>query len=158
MLLLAGCATEPDPDPEPPTPPVDVTTLSCRAVPDACGAHGTVVDDSFASDRDIERRLFGVWRFCGGDDSGHLADGIELTRDRRLYFLTTAADGSCQRRDDHPGTWYVWDISEQNPAGTYQLVLDEEASVISLVPAFTAAPVVLVDGFFGFEFARLSGP
>ena len=88
----------------------------------------------------------------------HHALDVELTLERELYVLEPAADGSCRRTTEAPAAdWYTFDISEQNPWGTYQLVLAWRAdgSTTSLVPKFSSRTSGLIDGFAGFEFGKL---
>ncbi len=156
VLTFAGCASdEAELDPG---LAVDVTALRCAMPATGC-APGPIVVDSFGSQFQVETRLVGAWRFCGGaDDRGTFAAGVELTPDRHMYLLVEAADGSCRRATEAPSAdWYTLDISEQNPPGTYQLVFDwrDGSGTTSLVPRFTGSSLGLVDGFAGFEFHKL---
>ncbi len=155
-LAVAGCAA--DDTTLDPSLAVDVTTLRC-AIPAAGCEPAQIAVDSFSSQAQVDTRLAGAWRFCGGaDDRGTFGAGIELTPERTVFVLVEAADGSCRRSTEAPAaTWYTFDISEQNPAGTYQLVFDwnDGRGTTSLVPTFSSSALGLVDGFAGFEFHRL---
>ena len=152
--ILAGCAGDPAPDPE---PGIDITSLTCVPQRGQCVVRPVELA-TFDSERALERRLTGAWLFCGGrEDNGRFGAGVELTPAHRFHILEASADGSCAR-SDRPidrGDWYVLDISEQNPEGTYQLVLDYDGGTTSLVPTFTGELRGLVDGFAGFRFAAL---
>ncbi len=155
--LAAGCTEAPPPAPPGPVPvpAVDVTKLQCAAPP-ACtdGTPATVV--AYPSDSDLEARLVGAWWSC--QPSALYGTAIELTPDREVFALAEATDGSgaCARTGRAVATWSVLDISEQNPAGTYQLEFawaDGRWSVI--IPTFTPDVRRLDDDFNDWRFARL---
>lgn len=154
-VLAAACgegATTPGPVP---VPAIDVAKLRCE-VPPACGDAAAATVERYPSADDLEARLVGAWWTC--DAPSIFGRGLELTPDREVYLLTEAPDGSgsCQRTTDQPiGAWWVFDISEQNPAGTFQLDIDWGGRVSLMVPTFTADVRRLDDAFNRWSFARL---
>jgi hypothetical protein len=158
VMLLGACGESEGTVALDPDLAVDVTTFSCAAPETPC-MPGPIAIDRFGSSQELDTMLAGAWRFCGGgQDTDLFGAGLELTPDRELYVLEQAADGSCRRATPTPSAdWYTFDISEQNPPGTYQLVLAwrEDNSTTSLVPKFSRKATELADGFFGFEFRRL---
>lgn len=155
--LAAGCteaATTTTPGPVP-VPAVDVTKLQCAAPP-ACGATDPATVDSYPSADDLEARLVGAWWSC--QPSALYGTAIELTPDREVFALAEATDGSgaCARIGPAIAAWSVLDISEQNPAGTFQLEFawaDGRWSVI--IPTFSTDVRRLDDSFNDTRFARL---
>lgn len=138
---------------------VDVASLRCTAPESACKPIEIAIA-SFGSSYELDTQLAGAWQFCGGaEDRGLFGAGLELTPDRELYVLEPATDGSCRRTTVAPAAdWYTFDISEQNPSGTYQLVLAwrRDGSTTSFVPKFSSSASGLIDGFGGFEFRKLA--
>lgn len=157
LVAAAGC-TEPTTTAEPgpvPVPAIDVTTLRCAAPP-ACATTDPATVDAYPSADDLEARLVGAWWSCAAPTLFGAA--IELTPDRQVFALAEAADGSgaCVRTGPAIAAWSVLDISEQNPAGTYQLEFawaDGRWSVI--IPTFTTDVRRLDDSFNDWRFARL---
>ena len=153
LVMLASACGDSESTELDPALAVDVTTLSCAAAATACGPTSVALA-SFGSTHEVETLLAGAWRFCG--DHEVLRAGVELTPIHEVFVLEQAADGSCRRATTAPaGDWYTIDISEQNPPGTYQLVLDWHGATMSLVPRFSKKAMAFHDGFFGFDFRRL---
>ena len=157
IVAAAGCSestTTPEPGPVP-VPAVDVTTLRCAAPP-ACATTDPATVDSYPSADDLEARLVGAWWSCAAP--AMFGAAIELTPDREMFALAEATDGSgaCVRTGPPIAAWSVLDISEQNPAGTFQLEFDwadDRWSVI--IPTFSTDVRRLDDSFNGTRFARL---
>lgn len=157
LVAGAGCTeattiTEPGPVP---VPAVDVTKLRCAAPP-ACDDTERAAIDTYPSGSDLEARLVGAWWSCQAP--GLFGTGIELTPDREVYELAEAADGSgaCARVGQPIAAWSVLDISEQNPAGTFQLEFDwADGRWSAIIPTFTTDVRRLDDAFNGWRFARL---
>lgn len=157
-VLIAGCAPDGQQLPQlNPNLAVDVASLRCDTPASGC-APTAIEIHTFGSQFQVETRLAGAWQFCGGaDDKGRFGAGLELTPDHELYVLQPAEDGSCRRATEgSPADWYTMDISEQNPQGTYELVLAwPDGWSTLLVPAFSRSTSRIVDGAIGFEFGKL---
>lgn len=155
LVGAAGCADELPPPPPVPVPAVDLTKLRCAAPP-ACDATDPAAVDRYPSAEDLEARLVGAWWSCAAP--ARFGAAIELTPDREVFVLAEATDGSgaCARVGQAIAAWSVLDISEQNPAGTYQLNVDwSDDSWTGIVPTFTTDVRRLDDSFNDWRFARL---
>lgn len=129
------------------------TMNRCTRTAPECDVRENFLIDSFDSDRQLASLLEGRWLVCEGTP---LADnepdliGYEFDGDGRFYRIVKNEADECERDYgfEREGTWYLIDISEQNPPGTYQLVLDwTGGGTGGMVPSFSLEPRKMHDGF-----------
>jgi hypothetical protein len=124
----------------------------CPATPPECAIPASGIHNTFASAAQVERELAGVWLRCPSTEAYPPAPqihGFELRASHHYSVVLNDGAGHCSRGKGFgmEGTWEVVDISEQNPNGTYQLVLwIAGGGSSSMVPSIAQEPRLMHDG------------
>ena len=122
FTVLAACATSDDVEVEEERPQL---VIDCSQPPAACTQHVDGVRTTFDSVTEVRQLVTGVWLSCDPPPARYRGVGIELRKSKQFSILVPDGAGHCVRGTGptYEGTWWVEDISEQNPKGTYQISL-----------------------------------
>jgi hypothetical protein len=124
--LLAGCQLQEDPPVEPEAGHLEPLLVECQDLPVECAEPGVGLRSTFDSADEFAGLLVGAWLHCEASPEPYQAiRGYEIRSDHALYALVEDSTGLCVRGFDTDlrGHWSVFDISEENPPGTYELAL-----------------------------------
>lgn len=138
LVLFAACATD-----EPAAEDRPQLRIDC-ALPAACTTPITDSRTTYSSPFQVEKLVTGVWVSCTPPSPFHPDwRGLELRDNQGFSILVPDDAGHCVRGvgGEYEGKWWIEDVSEQNPAGTYQISLRwDDGATVGHIPQLSTSP------------------